>query len=199
MVEAMSYISPREKRSEVIARIMIGASAGFTFRYVGLLGRLEGSWLRAAWIAACTSRAAPLMSRFSSNWSVTRVLPSDEDDVISFTPAMRPRARSSGVATVAAITSGLAPGSDADTETTGKSTCGRGETGSSPNDTIPASATPMVSSVVATGRFTNGCVMFIPPAPRRALHARRCAPRGACASRARDARRGRSTGRSRAW
>jgi hypothetical protein len=124
------------------------------------LGRLDGSWPRAAWIAACTSRAAPLMSRFSSNCSVTRALPSEDDEVISVTPAMRPRARSSGVATVAAITSGLAPGSDADTDTTGKSTCGRGDTGSSPNDTIPASATPMVSRVVATGRRTKGSVMF---------------------------------------
>src|SRR5476649_2936440 len=100
------------------------------------------------------------MSRDSSNWSVTRALPSDELDVISVIPAMRPSARSSGVATVAAITSGLAPGSDADTETVGKSTCGSGDTGSSVNDTIPASATPMVSSVVATGLRTKGSVMF---------------------------------------
>jgi hypothetical protein len=147
-----------------------------------LLGRLDGSWLRAAWIAACTSRAAALMSRFSSNCNVTRVLPSDDDEVISFTPAMRPNARSSGVATVAAITSGLAPGNDALTDTTGKSTCGSGETGSSPKHTMPANATPTVSSVVATGRWTKGCVMFIPqaswlhrPRPGRG----RCCRRGA--------------------
>src|SRR6476469_8227064 len=100
------------------------------------------------------------MLRDSSNCSVTRALPSEDDDVISVTPEMRPSARSSGVATVAAITSGLAPGSDAETDTTGKSTCGSGETGRSWKATIPASATPMVSSVVATGRLTNGWVML---------------------------------------
>ena len=55
-----------------------------------------------------------------------------------------------GVATVEAITSGLAPGSDAETDTTGKSTWGSGETGSSPNDTMPASATPS-----STGTFSS--------------------------------------------
>ena len=92
-------------------------------------GRLEGSSERAAWMAACTSRAAPSMLRLRSNCKVTRVLPSELDEVISDTPAMRPRVRSSGVATVAAMVSGLAPGRDACTETVGKSTCGRGETG----------------------------------------------------------------------
>ena len=48
------------------------------------------------------------------------------------TPAMLPRARSSGAATLAAIVSGLAPGSEALTRMVGKSTCGKGETGSSP-------------------------------------------------------------------
>ena len=63
-------------------------------------------------MAACTSRAAPSMSRLRSNCSVMLVEPSDEREVISVTPAMLPSARSSGVATVAAIVSGLAPGSD---------------------------------------------------------------------------------------
>ena len=40
-------------------------------------------------------------------------------DVISVIPAMRPNARSSGVATVAAMTSGLAPGTLAFTEIVG--------------------------------------------------------------------------------
>ena len=92
---------------------MIGASAGLTFRYVGLLGSPVGSRLRAALIAACTSRAAPSMSRERSNCSVIRVDESELCDVISVTPAIRPSERSSGVATVAAIVSGLAPGSDA--------------------------------------------------------------------------------------
>src|SRR5436305_11085273 len=135
---------------------MIGASAGFTFRYVGLLGSPDGSKLRAALIAACTSRAAPSMSRFKSNCSVIRVEPSDDDDVISVTPAMRPSARSSGVATVAAIVSGLAPGKLACTEIVGKSTCGSGETGNKRNAAAPANASPIVRSVVATGRSTKG-------------------------------------------
>ena len=44
-------------------------------------------------------------------------------------PAMRPNWRSSGVATAEAIVSGLAPGSEAETEIVGKSICGSGETG----------------------------------------------------------------------
>jgi len=91
---------------------------------------------------------------------VTRVLPSEDCEVSSVTPAMRPSARSSGVATVAAITSGLAPGSEALTDTVGKSTCGSGDTGSKPKLTIPANATPTVSNVVATGRWTKGAMMF---------------------------------------
>src|SRR5580692_1267749 len=38
----------------------------------------------------------------------------------------------------------------------GKSTCGRGETGSLKNATAPAAASPNVSSVVATGRRMKG-------------------------------------------
>jgi hypothetical protein len=41
--------------------------------------------------------------------------PTPLDDVISVTPAMRPKRRSSGVATEEAIVSGLAPGSVDDT------------------------------------------------------------------------------------
>ena len=70
-------------------------------------------------MAACTSRAAPSTVRPRSNCSVTRVLPWDERDVISVTPAIAPSARSSGVATVAAMVSGLAPGRLADTEMVG--------------------------------------------------------------------------------
>src|SRR5438477_4516215 len=140
--------------------IMIGASAGLTFRYVGLLGSPDGRRFRAALIAACTSRAAPSMSRFKSNCNVIRVEPSDDDEVISVTPAMRPSERSSGVATVAAIVSGLAPGRLACTEIVGKSTCGKGDTGRSRNAAAPASASPMVSKVVATGRSIKGADRF---------------------------------------
>ena len=70
-------------------------------------------------MAACTSRAAPSILRFRSNCNTMRVLPSVELEVISLTPAMAPSARSSGVAMVAAMVSGLAPGKLADTEITG--------------------------------------------------------------------------------
>ena len=46
----------------------------------------------------------------------------------------------------------------------GKSTCGSGATGSFKNARTPASAMPIVSSVVATGRLMKGAEMFIRPA-----------------------------------
>ena len=58
---------------------------------------------------ACTSRAAALMSRSSTNCSTTEVEPRRLDEVISLTPAILPNCRSSGVATPDAIVSGLAP------------------------------------------------------------------------------------------
>ena len=82
----------------------MGASAGLILRYVGLLGRFDGSWLRAALIAACTSRAAPFTSRFRSNCRVIDVVPNPDDDVISLTPAIFANCRSSGVATAAKLT-----------------------------------------------------------------------------------------------
>src|SRR5438093_13671178 len=85
-----------------------------------------------------------------------RVEPSELAEVISVTPAMRPSERSSGVATVAAMVSGLAPGSDACTEMVGKSTWGSGATGNLRKATMPASATPKVRRVVATGRWMKG-------------------------------------------
>ena len=69
---------------------------------------------------------------------------------------MRLNWRSSGVATVAAIVSGLAPGNPAPTEIVGKSTWGSGDTGRSRNATAPASAMAIVRSVVATGLRMNG-------------------------------------------
>ena len=70
-------------------------------------------------IAACTSRAAESILRFRSNWRLMRVEPLPELDVISLTPAITPNLRSSGVATLVAIVSGLAPGRLALTEIDG--------------------------------------------------------------------------------
>ena len=168
-VDAMSYSLSGPYTSLVSPRIMIGASAGFTLRYVGLPGRFAGRYVRAALIAACTSRAAPSMFRLRSNWIVIPVEPSPLDEVISVTPAMCPNCRSSGVATLDAMISALAPGSPAPTLIVGKSTCGSGDTGSTVNAIAPAIATATVSSVVATGRCTNGAETFT-AAPPRAPH-----------------------------
>ena len=72
-------------------------------------------------------------------------------EVICVTPAIWENWRSSGCATAEAMVSGLAPGSEADTLTVGKSTFGSGATGRSGNATMPANATAIISNVVATG------------------------------------------------
>src|SRR5206468_10815731 len=122
----------------------------------GLVGSAAGRHPRAALMAACTSRAAPSMFRFRSNWSTIDEDPRTLVDVISVTPAIRPNCRSSGVATDVAIVSGLAPGKLAWTEIVGKSTCGSDDTGRSGYASAPARNRPIVRSVVATGRRMKG-------------------------------------------
>jgi hypothetical protein len=56
--------------------------------------------------------------------------PSEFDDVIESSPAIVENCFSRGIATALDIVSGLAPGSDAETEIVGKSTVGRSLTGS---------------------------------------------------------------------
>ena len=80
----------------------------------------------AAWI----SLAAPSMLRLRSNWIVTAVEPSELVEVICAMPGICASWRSSGCATEDAMVSGLPPGNDAETWMVGKSTCGRGATGS---------------------------------------------------------------------
>ncbi len=70
------------------------------------------------------------MLRSSENWIVIEVEPSWLDDVMLSMPAMVENCFSRGVATAAAIVSGLAPGRLAFTWTVGKSTDGRSLTGS---------------------------------------------------------------------
>ncbi|MNV35575.1 hypothetical protein D3C71_1270230 [compost metagenome] len=148
-----------------------------------------GSRLREALIAACTSRAAPLMSRSRSNCRITRVDPWLERLLMVLTPAIAPKERSSGVATVEAITSGLAPGRLACTTITGKSICGSGDTGSRPKLTPPSSMIARLSSMVATGRLMKGPDRFMAALPLPRIQA--CDPNAD--------RGGRSTGRSPAW
>ncbi len=189
-VSATSYICGWVMTSEVMARIKIGASAGFTLRQFGFDGRLAGSCPRAALMAACTSRAAASMSRSSSNCRVTLVDPEELFEVICVTPAMRPNCRSNGVATDDAIVSGSAPGRLAETEMVGNSTCGSGATGRLMYPSAPAMSTAALSSEVATGRRMNGAEKLIglKRAAQRSAATRSAgvSPAGPAASRRRD-------------
>src|SRR4051794_28256965 len=106
-----------------------GASPGLALRKLGGEGRPEGRSLPAALIAACTSRAAPSTLRDRSNWTTMEVLPSEDVEVISETPAMAPNRRSSGAATEEDMVAGSAPGWLAVTMMVGRSTLGSGATG----------------------------------------------------------------------
>ena len=70
------------------------------------------------------------MSRLMSNCSTIWVELTLLRDVISVTPAMAPRCRSSGVATLDDMVSGEAPGWEALTAMVGMSILGSGATGS---------------------------------------------------------------------
>src|ERR1039457_4093194 len=107
-------------------------------------------------MAACTSRAAASILRFISNCRVTEADPRELDEVIWFTPAMRPNWRSRGVATAEAMVSGLAPGKPAPTPMTGKSTSGNDATGKMEYATEPANNSARLNSEVATGRLMKG-------------------------------------------
>src|SRR6185369_1540889 len=84
------------------------------------------------------------------------VVPSTFVDVISVTPAIRPKRRSSGVATDEAIVCGLAPGSPAVTLRVGKSTRGSGDTGSTKKAAAPESSIAAPTREVAIGRRMKG-------------------------------------------
>src|ERR1700728_3377093 len=96
------------------------------------------------------------MLRFVPNCRLMRAEPSELDDVISVTSTIWLRWRSSGLATVVATSTGLAPGKVACTEMVGISTSGSGETGSLKNAIVPATTSPSDNSVVATGRRIKG-------------------------------------------
>src|SRR5690606_36617201 len=95
---------------EVTARVRMGASAGFTLRYAGGIGRSPGRKLDAALMAACTSCSATPRSTSSDNCRViTEPLPELVDD-IWLSPGICPSRRSSGAVTALVVTDGLAPG-----------------------------------------------------------------------------------------
>src|SRR5574340_444319 len=119
----------KAKQTADSARYRMGESAGLIFLSCG--GSIPCGRFRAACaIAVCTSCAAASMSRPSSNCRVMLVEPWPDCELIDSIPATVASCRSSGVATVVAMVSGLAPGSDAEMRSVGKSTCGRSLTGS---------------------------------------------------------------------
>ena len=103
------------------------------------------------------------MLRSRLNCSVTCVVPSTLVEVICETPEICANCVSSGCATEEAMISGLAPGSCTVTSSVGKSTCGRGATGSNGKAATPTRNSPAISSVVATGRSIKGREMFTAP------------------------------------
>ena len=70
------------------------------------------------------------MSRFIANCSTIVDRPAEESEVISSSPAIWPRRRSSGVVTRVAMVSALAPGYWVETTSEGASISGRAATGS---------------------------------------------------------------------
>src|SRR3989338_9276883 len=126
-----AYSSTVERGSvgELRANRRMELSAGLTLRYEGGAGMFGGRSLRARAIIDCTSCAAASISRLKLNWSVIWLRPSVLVELMVSTPAMVENCFSSGVATVAAMVSGLAPGRLAVTEIVGKSTVGSSLTG----------------------------------------------------------------------
>jgi hypothetical protein len=95
---------------EVSAMSMMGASAGLTLRQVGLLGS-PGDRRRAALIRALHVACSAIdISTQIELQRDARDCPDCSSRSVRLTPAMTPSVRSRGVATAAAIVSGLAPG-----------------------------------------------------------------------------------------
>src|SRR5690625_4752722 len=116
-------------------------------------------------MAACTSRAALLISRFKSNIKEMRVEPSELREVICASPEIAPRDCSNGVATLEAIVSGLAPGRLAVTVIMGKSICGKGATGKKRKANTPTAIMARQIRVLATGRKIKTLKPFTAFAP----------------------------------
>src|SRR5690606_39239021 len=83
------------------------------------------------------------------------VEPSLLRELISETPAMEPKACSSGVATLEAMVSGLAPGKLAEIAITGKSISGKDATGKSRKASAPTRTIASASRLEPTGRKIN--------------------------------------------
>src|SRR6201996_9408933 len=115
-VSAYSSTSDGLSVDELIARNMMGMSAGFCLRKVGGCGRDLGRLRVAAEMPDCTSCAAPSRLRSRLNCSWIWVWPCVLLDVIWSMPAMVENWFSSGEATEDAMVSGSAPGRFTNTE-----------------------------------------------------------------------------------
>src|SRR5689334_22067948 len=109
-VSAYSSTSVKDKLEELRDMKRIGWSAGLTLRTVGGEGMLGGNLLKTAAIAAWTSWPAASISRSNTNCNVILVLPRALEEVIESSSGTVENCLSNGVATDAAIVSGLAPG-----------------------------------------------------------------------------------------
>src|SRR5215471_19136364 len=116
-------------------------------------------------MAAWTSTAAPSSRRPRSNSRVTWVLPRELEDDIELRPAIVENWFSRGVATAAAMVSGLAPGRLAVTSSVGRSTLGRSLTGRARYATPPNRAIAAIIRLVAIGLSINAWEMFIHQSP----------------------------------
>ena len=88
--------------------------------------------------------------------------PKELAEVISVTPAIWARRRSSGAAREDATVAGSAPGNEAPTLIMGKSTRGIAATGMKWYATMPERKRPRASKEVPTGRRMNGAQTFMP-------------------------------------
>ena len=147
---------------------MIGASEGLTLQYVGGEGRFFGSDPVAALICAWTSLGGgvDVTVEIELDGDLRRAQHADRGHLRDAGDLAN--CRSSGCATAVAMVSGLAPGYFTFTLMVGKSTCGRGATGSSGNAASPTSNSAAMNNEVATGRWMKGvemlmcrCVLFL--------------------------------------
>ena len=99
------------------------------------------------------------MFRSSENCMTICVCPRLDVDVMLSMPAIVENCFSSGVATVAAIVAGLAPGRIAVTVIVGKSTFGRSLTASCRYATMPKNRIAIMTSDVMIGRLMKSVVM----------------------------------------
>jgi hypothetical protein len=129
LISAYSLMSESGSVAELSVRNRMGESEGLTFCSDGGAGMSFGSDRFDREMAPWTSCAAASMSRSRSNCSVMLVLPSEFVELIELMPATVANCFSSGVATAAAMVSGVAPGRLALTEMVGKSMLGRSLTG----------------------------------------------------------------------